>query len=317
MPPSRNTRTDRATQPRRPAPSERRTVRSQDPSLSAEANDLVTREVRQAVGGDAVRVPAGAPDRATTKHGGHNRSLATLASIRPFLIVVTCMLLIVAGIVALSSDEYVVLIAVFALLVLCLTIVAMGAIQLTTQTEHAHPEVAARLEAEGVADPDRMVNELVEDYAGNREAHGTPEVIAGGHNDSDARGTEEPGVAAVQQRTAWTPTSARTREAGADSVIEALPWWVSIGMMVASVVGAIAADGGRFWAAPAIVVPLGVLWIALQRWMRRESPGGDAESHRPAGDSRSALPRLAPISIGAVVLVVLILTFLGAVANLL
>ncbi len=42
-------------------PLDEREVRSDDPSLSPEANRLLTRELRAAVGADWVRVPTGTP----------------------------------------------------------------------------------------------------------------------------------------------------------------------------------------------------------------------------------------------------------------
>ena len=40
------------------------------------------------------------------------------------------------------------------------------------QTEHLWPEVAHRLEEEGVADPDRLFAALLEDFTGQRTAGG-------------------------------------------------------------------------------------------------------------------------------------------------
>lgn len=288
---------------------ERRTVRSADPSLSDEANELLTHEVREIIGQDEVSVPKDTPRRAEERHGDHARTAAATASIRPVFVVMVCAALVVIGIVALSTGEYLVLVAAGVVLALALFVVAAGALQLTTEIEHVDPAVAARLEAEGVADPDRVVNELVEDFAGAQEARGVPEVISGGHNAQDGRPADQPARAAVQQRTALTPGSAPTGPDGSGSAMAALPWWVAVGMMVASLIGAIAA-GGRFWVAPAVVIPLGLGWIALQRWMTREGQGGSATSERATGSSGSSVRRLSPIAAYlAFTVAVLLLTF--------
>jgi len=51
-------------------------------------------------------------------------------------------------------------------------VVAICGFALTTQTEHLSPEVAARLEQEGVANPDAVFNTLVEEAAGTQEPRG-------------------------------------------------------------------------------------------------------------------------------------------------
>lgn len=71
-------------------------------------------------------------------------------------------------------------------------VVAWGAIQLTTQIEHASPQTTARLEEEGVADPDRVLSDLVEEYTGEAES-------------SPAAGVSPPA----------TPARARRRRSGA------------------------------------------------------------------------------------------------------
>jgi hypothetical protein len=53
-----------------------REVRSDDPSLSQEANRLLTEELREAVGADRVRVPRGTPRKSERSHGGRG-GLAT------------------------------------------------------------------------------------------------------------------------------------------------------------------------------------------------------------------------------------------------
>jgi hypothetical protein len=51
---------------------ERRIVESDDPALSAEANRLLTAELRGIVGGDEVEVPAGTPHRERARRATHS-----------------------------------------------------------------------------------------------------------------------------------------------------------------------------------------------------------------------------------------------------
>jgi hypothetical protein len=64
---------------------------------------------------------------------------------------------------------------------------------------------------------------------------------------------------------------------GDGSAIAALPWYVVTGVTIVALVAAII-EGGKMWAAPAIVVPLGAAWIAIDRYLasrteERQSPG--------------------------------------------
>ncbi|MDO9175440.1 MAG: hypothetical protein Q7V62_11605, partial [Actinomycetota bacterium] len=59
-----------------------RTVQSTDPSLSDEANRLLTHELRLVVGQDAVDVPADRPDHRSDRHAKHSGLMAAAISIR-------------------------------------------------------------------------------------------------------------------------------------------------------------------------------------------------------------------------------------------
>jgi hypothetical protein len=75
---------------------ERRAVRSQDPSLTDEANELLTQELREVIGSDEVVVPKTVPRRGEGEHATHSRFGATLSSSRP-LILVTFLVMFVLG----------------------------------------------------------------------------------------------------------------------------------------------------------------------------------------------------------------------------
>jgi hypothetical protein len=275
---------------------ERRFVRSEDPSLTPEANRLLTEEVREVVGQDEVEVPVGTPRRSSARHGNHSSLVATLISNRPILIVSFLAALVVGGIISLATGWYVAVLLAVGLHALCTMLVAAGAVQLTTQVEHVGAETAARLESEGVADPDRVLTELVEDFAGAHQAGGVTEVVSSGNNERTVEAGDDPAQAMLEQRTAMTPQAHPGPAAGEGSAVEFLPWWVVAGVMVISVVAIPFFDQG--WVIPLVVVPLGLAWMAMQRWMANAEK---ARSRRPTGDVVGAQRRYAPITVFVVV----------------
>jgi hypothetical protein len=278
---------------------ERRFVQSDDPSLTPEANRLLTEELREVVGKDEVELPAGTGQRARERHGEHSPLVAALVANRPIILVTLLMAVVVGGIVSLTTGWYVAVLLAVGLHALGTMLVAAGAVQLTTQVEHVAPETAARLEEEGVGDPDRLLGQLVEDFTGATQAGGVTEVISSGNNERTVHATDDPAKAMLEQRTAMTPQSAPGEAAGEGSAVALLPWWVVVGVMVVSVVAAPFVAQG--WMLPLILVPLGLGWIAMQRWMARAE---SARSERAVGDVASAQRRLVPLTIFVVIAVV-------------
>ena len=81
--------------------------------------------------------------------------------------------------------------------------VAVGAIRWTTLTEHLSPETAARLEEEGVSDPDRRLTELVQEYTAPRGARvARARALSTAFDEQTVAATDDPARAAVEQRTA-------------------------------------------------------------------------------------------------------------------
>jgi hypothetical protein len=282
--------------PERAERTERRFVRSEDPSLTPEANRLLTEEVREVVGAEEVEVPRSTPRRASERHATHSALVATLIDNRPIVLVTLLAAVVVGGIISLTTGWYVAVLLAVGLHALGTMLVAAGAVQLTTQVEHVAPETAARLEAEGVADPDRVLTELVEDFSGVQQAGGMPEVIAPGANERTVEAGEDPARAMIEQRTAMTPQARPGPAAGEGSAVALLPWWVVVGMMVFSVVAAPFFSQG--WVLPLILIPLGLGWMAMQRWMMRAERAG---SDRPTGDTAGARRRFAPLTVFVVV----------------
>jgi hypothetical protein len=295
-----------------PQETEQRPVRSEDPSLSPRANELLTREVQQAVGAEQVEVPKDAPRHSAERHATHSSMGAALSANRPVLVVTFLVALVLGGIIALVTDQYWTVILALALHAIGTLVVAGAAIHLTTETEHVDPTVAARLEEEGVADPDRVLSELVEDYAGAREARGVSEVVSGGHNERTVAPEDDAARSSTEQRTAMTPSSGGSPAGGSNSAVAALEWWI-IGALAVFSVALAALMGGDMWALPAIVVPLCAGWVTLQHWMAR----GGGQSERASGDGKGATKQLLPVGVFTVVGVIWFMVVVGFIADLL
>lgn len=294
---------------------ERRPVRSEDESLSPRANQLLTRELQAAVGSDETVVPEERPRRETRAHGGRSPFTAALSANLPLVIVTFIAALVVGAVIALVTEQYWAVVVAAAVHAIGTLVVAAGAIALTTQTEHMDPTVAARLEEEGVGNPDAVLSDLVEEFSGAQQAHGVPEVVSSGHNERTVTPEEDAGQSVVEQRSAMTPTSGPTEVAGAKSSIAALPWSVVLALTVLTVAVALVV-GGEMWALPAIVVPLTLGWIGVQKWMER-GPGSSAESDRPTGDTKGAQRRLVPVGVFVVAGVIWFMVVIGWLGNLL
>jgi hypothetical protein len=247
---------------------ERRFVRSDDPNLSAEANAALTEELQEAIGAERVSMPADAPDPAAAERSGESAATARVASMRPLFVVTLLAALTVGAVIALSTGSWWALVVAVGVHAVSTMIVASGAIQLTTQIEHASPQTTARLEDEGVADPDRVLSDLVEEYTGEAESSPAAGVISAGDTGSHAP---------AAQRRAVTPG---VPASGDHSVVAALPWFVVTGVTLVALVGAVL-EGGKVWATPAIVLPLGAAWIAMDRYLSSR-----AEQERSPGPGR-------------------------------
>src|SRR4051794_9985198 len=135
-PPDRAGSAQRMAEDRHAEATERRTVRSEDPSLSPEANRLLTDELRQAVGRDAVEVPVGTPRRTTDRHGRHSPAVATLATHRQIVVVSLLAALVIGAIVSFATGAWWAVVVALGLHALGTMLTATAAVQLTTEVEH-------------------------------------------------------------------------------------------------------------------------------------------------------------------------------------
>jgi len=302
----------------------RRAVRSDDPSLTPEANRLLTDELREIVGADEVEVPAETPDERDAPHAGRSTILGVIQANKVLFTITLLALLVVGVILSLVTGSWWALVAAAAVHAAGTLLVTTIALRMTSEVEHVDPATSARLQEEGVADPDRVVTELASEFAGEREAQGAAEIVSTGHNDNLADPLAEPARATAEQRTVMTPSARRSRPAGSGTVIGAMPLAVVAGVLVISLVVAIA-EGGWLWAVPAIVWAAGAAWLfvvlrvdgrAEERAAREGRPLTDGGPDRAPGDTATAararlLPVMAVVVLGVAgfcALVALLLT---------
>ncbi len=176
-----------------------------DPSLSPEANRILRGELREAVGDEAVDAAADRPSETRRRHGGRSGLAVIFAANRLAASIGLLSAMVIAAVLLLSTGSWWFLALVVVVLLLAMIAVVLVALQMTTETEHLSPTAAARLEAEGVADPDAAFSDLVEDVASGEpgEARGRETPVE-----------EQPARAAAEQRSAVTPSHDPSKPVG-------------------------------------------------------------------------------------------------------
>lgn len=184
---------------------QRREVRVEDPSLSDEANRILTEELRAVVGRDAVELPVARERVERARHGRRSGALVAVSANRLALGMTFLAALVVGAILSLATGSWWFLLLPLAAHAVATIAVVLGALQLTTETEHLSPGAAARLEDEGVPDPDALFSDLVEEFSprGRREGEQEPPPAH-----------EDPAQAAAEQRGATTPSQEGSRPVG-------------------------------------------------------------------------------------------------------
>jgi hypothetical protein len=268
----------------------RREVRAEDPALSDQANQLLTEELRDAIGADEVQLPEDrARDAGRVQAAGH-RSLTSQFAVNRMLIGITFAMLVVVGvIVALATDTWWAVVAAVAVHAVGTFLVLSMTLQLSSEVEHVAPSTAAKLADEGVADPDRALSDLIEQYGPGETG-----------NEISASPDEDPHRSAVEQRRAITPAGSPVGPSGQRVAPSLLPLIAVIGSVLIGLAAAIAI-GGIAWIGALLLVVAAVGWALLTR------QAGDA-SRNPRGD---LLPIVAVVIPGAVAVVIIV----GAIAG--
>jgi hypothetical protein len=193
---------------------ERREVRSEDPSLSPETNRRLTSELRDAVGDAGAEIPRRRPGSERTPHATQSALGATLSANRSAILIAALVLLVIGAIVWVTTGSWWVMAGAVVLDLVAAGVFVATAMSMTTSVEHASPELSARLQEEGVGDPDAMMTELVQSYAGAGDHARARDVVRPGHNRRTVSPSEDPAQATQEQGSAMTPSAEPSAPAG-------------------------------------------------------------------------------------------------------
>jgi hypothetical protein len=249
---------------------EEREVRSCDPDLSPDVNQRLTDELRDTLGTDRVRVPA---DRPHVSEGHHESrpgaisylNLNRLTFLRSGLIALTF-----GAILALISNTWWVLPLAAGIHALGTMTVTLGALHLTTVTEHPSPTLAAAMNEQGISNSDEHFTRLVEEFQPETGATATDVVTPGGEART-ASASADPARASAEQSGAMTPTAEPSEPAEAGALPDYLNWGLIAGLAIVSLIIPPLAGTSWMWLLPAVVLPTLGVWAWLQ-WAMQAHP---------------------------------------------
>jgi|GEM_PF-3643377 len=252
----------------RPAPPrlEQREVRADDPTLSPEVNRRLTAELREVVGAERVRVPAGRPHPSRGERAGRGTLLEYMTMHRMVLVLSFVGALTFGAIIALITNDWWLLVLATGVHALATMTVALTAVRMTTLSEHPSPELAAALVEEGVSSPDELFSRMVAEFRAEPQ-HGVAEVISPGHNERTVPALEDTAAAAAEQSSAMTPSSGPSASGGQGGAPDVLMWTVAAVLLALSIAVPPFMGGGWMWLLPGVVAPLVAGWVVLQRLM--------------------------------------------------
>lgn len=184
---------------------ERRTVRSRDPSLSPRANRVLTEELRAVTGQDTASVPVDRPRTNRGRHGGRSGLAVELVANRLVIAMTFLGALVVGAILSLATGSWWFLPLAAGVHAIGTMLILGLVLGMTTETEHVSPTAAALLEDEGVSDPDGVFSDLVEEFAEEDRGHA---------DQRDVAADEDPAEAASDQRSSITPSQDPSRPVG-------------------------------------------------------------------------------------------------------
>ena len=147
---------------------ETRTVRSEDPSLSEETNARLTGELRDAVGGDEVEVSKGTRHAERERHATGSPAKASIWNVGLLCGIVAIVLGIVAVIAALQSGRDWVVAVALVLEISGLILVLRGVLEMLSQREKPSAGLEARMEEEGVANPEGATSDMADSFRDRR-----------------------------------------------------------------------------------------------------------------------------------------------------
>lgn len=183
---------------------EERKVEVNDPSLSPEANALMTRAVREIVGTDSMQVPADRPRPSQGERPRGNpfdRVTATMAMALGIVAVGACIGLIVS----MTDHRWWTTGVAFLVLVIALAAVTLTIVGLASTTAYADPNTAAALSELGVSNFEPRLSEIVREFTPVESDTGEDRTISV---------EDHPAAAEAEQQDAVTPSGGSSQAVG-------------------------------------------------------------------------------------------------------
>ena len=180
-----------------------REVRVQEPGLTEATNQDLTDEVRDVVGRDDVRVPAGRARPSRGEPSGFSAE-RTAPSDGFAFVQIGGAAIVIGAIIALAAGEWW-LLPVAAMVLFVVTYgVVRTIMRMTSRPESPSPTTAAAMREDGIRDPERHFSAIVDEF--------TEE--AGGGEGRTATAEEDGARTAAEHRRSGTPTGGRSRAVG-------------------------------------------------------------------------------------------------------
>jgi hypothetical protein len=183
-----------------------RAVEVTDPRLSAGTREQVTADAQEAVGAESVQVPEDRPHPSRGDRELSSGPLLDLTNSRLLFRSIIGSALVVAMIVALTTNEWWLLPVAFIVLAAVTGSIAMLIMREIKVPEHPSPQTAAALVEDGVRSPDEYFSAVVSEFR-------PPQPDTGGQ-DRTASVEEDHHTAAAEQGPSTTPTGGPSRSVG-------------------------------------------------------------------------------------------------------
>ena len=182
-------------------------------ATSEEAKQILTEEVRDAAGDEAAEQAADRLERGDIGSQRPPTIGAYLASNRLLLIGTLALAVMIGVIAALALENWWVLALPLLVHAIFSGVIATLAIRVSTQVEKPDPVAAGRLEEAGVANPEKVLNDLIEEGTGEEAGGRSRRAVAKDEGETTPP-DEDKAKAAVKQQGASTPASEATETAG-------------------------------------------------------------------------------------------------------
>jgi hypothetical protein len=186
---------------------------NESPQISQDARQTLKEELEDAVGSEAVEDTDLDIDRAISERP--NTVRAAFAESKLLIVVIGATVLTVAVIAALATESWWLLGVALVVHGLLTAVVVSITMAMSSEVEKPDPNAVAKLQEEGVDDPEPVLNNLVEQVADQDEGSRGSRTVK--EDAGETRPAEEdPKESASRQQAASTPASEPTRTVGSD-----------------------------------------------------------------------------------------------------